>query len=77
MSKHINHQDVQDRLILKNNNIVKHNKHKKLSLEDRDPGTLSILEQETLIREKISAKIKLQQSKPQPKPPIRYTGKKY
>ena len=55
MGRHVNHQDEQDRLILKNTKIVS---HRNKSLDERDPGSLTIAEQEIIVRKRLSDKIK-------------------
>ena len=73
MGRHVNHYDVQDRMIARNK-VISNTKHS-ASLDERDPASLSIVEQEELIKARIKAKI--QKEAPVSKPPvIRFTGKK-
>lgn len=70
MARHINHFDAQDKIIARNNKMA----NTSSSLADRDPATLTIPEQEALVKERIAAKIKNQ---PPPKvSQTRFTGKK-
>ena len=70
MAHHVNHHDVQDRMLTRNTIIA----NRSGSLIDRDPATLSITEQETLVRERMAAKIK---ATPKPKAAAtRFTGRK-
>jgi hypothetical protein len=50
MGRHVNHHDEQDRWIRKAEKINRNQRN--LSLEERDPATLSIKEQEELIRKR-------------------------
>lgn len=72
MARHVNHFDVQDRIMARNKTVSQRSG----SLVERDPATLTIAEQEQMVKDKIKAKI---QSQPKAKPDttIRFTGKKH
>jgi len=72
MGKHVNHYDVQDRLIDRNSRINKHTG----SLEQRDPSTLSIAEQEILMAKILANKKKAAAMVIKTPPKVRFTGKK-
>lgn len=59
MGRHVNHHDVQDRMIVRNSKIAN---YRSGSIDNRDPSTLSIAEQEKLLKEKLKNK------KPKPEP---------
>ncbi len=70
MGRHVNHHDVQDRMIIRNKIL---SNQRSGSLVERDPASLSIPEQEALVKERIASKIK---STPAPKPvATRFTAK--
>jgi hypothetical protein len=67
MGRHVNYADEQDRWLNKADKINRSNKSKNLSLEERDPGSLTLLEQIELIRQRNNVKKKLVDRKPEPK----------
>lgn len=50
MGRHVNYADEQDRWLNKADKINRNNRKRDIPLEDRDPGTLSILEQMELVK---------------------------
>ena len=68
MGRHVNYADEQDRWLNKADKINRNNKKREVPLEDRDPGTLSLLEQMELVKrrrviEKQKAEIEAQKAK--------------
>jgi hypothetical protein len=68
MGRHVNFADEQDRWLTKADKINRNNKQREIPLEDRDPGTLSLLEQMELIKrrrviEKQKAEIEAKKAK--------------
>lgn len=50
MGRHVNYADEQDRWLNKADKINRNNRQREIPLEDRDPGTLSLLEQMELVK---------------------------
>jgi dynactin complex subunit len=68
MGRHVNYADEQDRWLNKADKINRNNRQREIPLEDRDPGTLSLLEQMELVKrrrvvEKQKAEIEAQKAK--------------
>lgn len=72
MGRHVNHQDVQDKLISRNLIISKLSG----SLEDKDIATLSIIQQEKLFKQRFKDKFN-STSTASRAPTTRFSSKKY
>jgi hypothetical protein len=75
MGRHVNFADEQDRWLNKAEKLNRKSKQKNVSLEDRDPATLSLAEQFELERRRNEKKQKLreEQKAKETKQPPRYS----
>jgi hypothetical protein len=62
MGRHVNFADEQDRWLHKAEKLNRNNRKREIPLEDRDPGTLTILEQMELVK-RIKAREKVSKQK--------------